>query len=253
MTDEKYDAFDDDALTQKRLAKKPVTIYVWHSMNNLRKKGEGCGHVSIQLPDAYLSFWPKQAQHELDHAAKDTGKGLFTPIELEWVDSLEQDLAYETAEDSDEPRQPETIIRFYTLHIEAMLDKADQLLEDTEGWCLTGLNQHGESCVSFASKVLDAGGMGTLVSKIERKTENSREASNSFFKGSRSTDSQKASFYSLENTVATLGIQSPDALVPVLHKAKQVEWERQPVTQALVGEDESLQPEVDASRGCAMM
>ncbi|CAM4451946.1 MAG: hypothetical protein LEGION0398_MBIBDBAK_00763 [Legionellaceae bacterium] len=222
---------DDSETDLMLLAHKKVTVRIWTSGVNMRNEGHSVGHVSVETPREYMSLWPKQAQFLGDTCAKEEGKGIFEPISYE-TPNLKTDERYEG-------REPEAVYEFYTLDPDAIEAEFDSIKKTLKGWSLFAVCENGESCASLAYRLLQAGGIESLISKTKQSSLQSNESSSAFFKGSKhsktavgyksssrfpqanehKTESRNHSIYSIEMGVGRI-IKSPDALSLILKEAQ---------------------------------
>ena len=150
-----------------------AVVRVWTSGLNHRVPGHDVGHVSIETKDGYISLWPAEP-------VSFKGPGIFTPIKHQFH-TYGDDLR-------DEKRRPERTICLYSLYISRITSEFEKLVNEIKavrseeeveketkqslkGWRLIGSNlisridnSGGESCASLAYRLLNAGGIGELIS-----------------------------------------------------------------------------------------
>lgn len=234
------------------LKKQRVIIKIWTSMANIHESGHNVGHVAIETPKKYMSLWPKQRYADQPSAKETEGKGISTPITHQ-LNTAQQDILYEG-------REPEYLFCLYTLNLDAIEEEYSKLEKSLQGWALVGglLCDNAESCASLAWKLLEAGGIGKLVSVTEKGSVSTsqstltslgsgRETTSasfnlSFFKSQAATENTQRSFsnssYSSEMAVS-LGIKSPDAVAEFVKQAKINELKRVSITQDISYEKET--------------
>jgi hypothetical protein len=229
--------YSDKILRKQILEENQVIVRIWTSQANPHVPGENVGHVSIETPEIYLSFWPTKD-------GKSTGKGVVKPIEYDKTKrSYDDDF-------EDERRAPELIFHFYTLDVDQIKTTFNHLCSSTEGWSLTGLALlgGGDSCASSAWKLLVAGKIENLISKSEQISASSGKQSrlsSLWFKRPHQSETQQAlrqttqgSSYATEMAVS-LWIKSPDFIGKILEKAKSRELEIEPLTENIDSEKET--------------
>jgi len=236
-------------LKRDLLRSQRVIVRIWSSAAT---GGENMGHVSVELEeqDKYMSLWPKQGNRYLRSAKETDGLGIVSSIQRELVPSLAVDIKYEG-------RPPEKIFHFYTLDPDAISAEFDRVKGQLSGWSLLGFCKDSESCASLAMRLLQAGGITSLLGgKLAAGSTGSKiaawGASLGFFKtGSHGTQASgyalisdggavrqeaqrgsDASFYMVEMGVG-LVVQNPDFLAKYLEEAKVEEEGKYPLTKGL--------------------
>jgi hypothetical protein len=232
MASSSTDVFSKETLEIEALQRKRVIVRIWTSLANINKPGKNVGHVSIECPGVlvntpntratplYLSFWPDD---------KSASLGVKAPIPHENKLNYQEDFEAEN-------RPPEYMFCFYTLDIDRIRDAFEKHCATAVGWSLTGLIKlgGGDSCASSAWKLLIAGGIGELVSKLERASIASVASAQGSLLFSAtpaigSAKGSKGSVYGSEMAVSSL-IESPDFVGTILEQAKGKELKRVPLT-----------------------
>jgi hypothetical protein len=230
--------FHSNALTQKdvneykkqNLIKNRVIAHIWTSENNIQLQGVSVGHVSLQVGETYMSLWPKQSRRKE-----------FDNVPPEYV------LNYEIEKSKYEGREPEYTFCFYTLNKQDIINKFKAFKNELESWCLYGgICKNAESCVSFAWKLLEAGGIENLVPEIKTRLAAIKESSkgSSFLsKASAVSNSEQVkigSNYITEQLLSSI-IISPDALVARLQLAHEAEIKKYPLIQEIKNPEEQVE------------
>lgn len=236
----------NDVVKQLMKDEQWVIVRIWTSDGNPDTPGQNVGHVSVQTKTKYMSLWPKQAQGPYGVSAKESeGIGLFKSITHEEVPTPAKDEQYEG-------RPAEKIFRFYSLDPDKMIKEYDRVIAHLKGWSLLAVAKDSESCVSLAARLLQAGGVDGLLSRIDE----AKVATKGVLRGSTgvgsqtskasgyalvsqheraqeaSTASKATSFYTVEMGIGLI-IESPDRLASLLEQAKQYELQKYPFTKDL--------------------
>jgi len=228
-------------MQKSQLRKRCVTIYIWTSRANQVDQGHGCGHAAIQTPTKYISLWPSDK-------GKEEGSGLWKGIDKAFIPSYKIDTEKET-------RPAELVFRFYTLNVERLEERFDELRREVQGWAampaLLLFQKNVGSCVTTVWKCLVAGNIGQYAGALVKSavgsegvvtgSQNSSQAASKsifswFAKAPKDKDnqyaSQNASLYSLEH-LAGIVIKNPDYCGNLLKEAKANELNAKPITRAL--------------------
>lgn len=232
--------------------KNRIIVRVWTSGFNVKNKGKGPGHVSIETPNHYMSLWPT------DLAKDSEGSGFKQGISHEFVPTFAQDRLQEGK------RDPEYTFIFYCLstsEIEKFFSQTCQV--EIKKWSVLGLGKDTESCASVAWNVLKAGGLNIYVNKIKRMLTAKKEKkaatvkfTPSLFNTSKYSKHDKeegeGNLTYLLNKVLEGGpvyiaemlvsgkIKSPDYLAAILLIAQQKEFEATPVLQKIYESQSSV-------------
>jgi len=165
-------------------------IRVWTSKENKLYPGDGVGHVSIEIPDInfYASLFPnprplaEAIEYKAELKAAKTRAGqeyikAFSTKPSNYKHSYQQDVTAESGKDAN------IVICLYSLDIDAMEREFRNLAQNTKGWRLIGSNllvqildpleltkagqKNVENCASLACKILEGGGIKSLLTKTE--------------------------------------------------------------------------------------
>lgn len=223
---------ENKTLEQLKREKEKVIVSIWTSKFN---NGKGIGHISLFLPDyyCYISLWPEKMPN--------LGQGIFIPVAHKFLPSLATDKHKKY-----EGRDPEVLIEFHNLNALNIYQAYEQLRQTLKGWTLIACKD-GESCASLAYRLLQAGGIGALLSDKDRQllveasiaSQGSAAGSTasfshigqagSFVLGAQFSRAREAldkagakSCYSIEMGLGAI-IKSPDFLVELLRKAEQAD------------------------------
>lgn len=217
-----------------------TVVRAWASAANAEKKGEGVGHVSIELIGSgggcrYISLFPKDMSimraltHSIPHEYR----------------TLRQDLAVEK-------RQAHFLFCFYTFNHDAMLTRADRIESSIKGWSVVGnpLKMEEfwrtESCVSLAYKILKAGDDELIMPTLIEQTSRAVKGTSWLFKAPCYASQLSASPFVL----------SPDAFSDYLTQMKLKENEKNPDLSALTYDGEtvfSVKPVRASGSWCSVM
>lgn len=193
-----------------------VIIRIWTSEYNKKHPGENVGHVSIEttIPPSYMSLWPKGQPNE------DFMKAVFEKRSSHYMASYNDDFIAEK-------RAPEITICLYTLNVEKIIDKFNEIKKENENWTLLGntlLINRGtsHSCATLGYELLKAGEIFDIIT------------------------SGYSSSYCL--------IVAPDTLVPAIKEAKKQELKKHPESCGFLFDNEfSIPVEEKSNSSCSIL
>jgi hypothetical protein len=165
--------------------KNRVIVRIWPSSE------DDVGHCSLELEKekVYISLFPApfteeqiQSYHKANFIEKKI-KSIFDERETNFIASLENDIALECNV------QPSIIVCLYSLNIEEMYSKFEELSEKTRSWRLLGKStilyylaeknlknlkdEEIHNCASIVYEILMAGGLKKLVSSSKESSRHS--------------------------------------------------------------------------------
>lgn len=213
---------------KNRQLKNHVKVYVWTSAVNPVQPGHAFGHVAIQTPTHYISLWPEvedapqvQENKRLQNSSSShTARHRFQPS-----------LAVDIIASHDLP--PSHEFTFEKLNVALIEAKFLELKQSMTGWAvIPGLCSNNESCSSIAMKLLEAGGIYTLLNKTDlasiASVGSSRGVHSMFHRRADQAKAQalaQGSSYAAEMLASPL-ISSPDAMIELLKIASRRQDEK---------------------------
>lgn len=113
------------------------------------------GHVSLETPENYISFWPGEEPNSISKVVKAATNDLKSDIESEGG-------------------QPHHVVHLFSLDIDEINEGFEAIQQEGIGWVLTGdssiTDGKGHSCASLAYALLLRGNIEKLLSSLERST-----------------------------------------------------------------------------------